>query len=326
MRYTRLVTNPSNQPRTVPAALTRGRIAVDTFSSTWLAQGNPAWPEETATVTLLMSAYPEVRYCAFTHHEEKRVGADWLWWFWDSRTREAFGVLAQAKNVKRNGSRYSIDYTYNKGDQLETLLNAAYELRLPAIYVLYCGNLDYRCQLHCDQEHSDPIACTRRPEASVSVLPALLAQEVSKNEPAATLAAASMHVAVPLEDITSWTQQPQLRPPVRQLDREVLEFLALPQEGARLVAKRLLAVLYERRQRGHYWASAPGTTRLDLPDAVFSGPLPDDQGHFSRPYYPHVLRGLRRSLPDYVQRSMQTHQMPEGPGFDGMDGMTIVMV
>jgi hypothetical protein len=86
-----------NGAQSVRDALTRGRAAVDDFTRTWLSQGNPTWPEEAATVQLLMAVHPELSYVAFTRHEESQIGADWLWWFLDSTTREAFGLLVQAK-------------------------------------------------------------------------------------------------------------------------------------------------------------------------------------------------------------------------------------
>ncbi|MEU9575348.1 DUF6615 family protein [Streptomyces massasporeus] len=158
----------------VRPALVRGRTAVDAFTAKGLSQGNITWAEETATDLLLMAVHPELSYVSFNRHEEARIGADWLWWFVDSASPEAFGVLVQAKNLKRNGQRWHIDYNYKNGDQLGSLLRAADLLRVPAVYALYCGNPLYRQELWCDQTH-DGVMCTHHPRAGVSVLPAMLA-------------------------------------------------------------------------------------------------------------------------------------------------------
>ncbi|MGI5192106.1 hypothetical protein ACQEVY_00305 [Streptomyces sp. CA-288835] len=309
-----------NGAQSVRDALTRGRTAVDDFTRTWLSQGNPTWPEETATVLLLMAVHPELSYTAFTRREESRIGADWLWWFSDSTTREAFGLLVQAKNLKNSGRRFTIDYTYKQGDQQRALLRAADLLQVPAAYVLYCGDVDYRRALDCDQGHAGSVACTQDPRAGVSVLSALLA-EYMVGLSAGDLAAASMHASVPLEELTVWAQQPWHHRGL--LREEMAEFLLRPQQGARLVAKRLLTVLDNYRQR-QFLSAEYNHSRLDVEDAVFAGGLPDDRGHYTRPYFPHVLRGLRRSLPDYVQWAMETRQIPEGPQFEGLGGMAVV--
>ncbi|MFF9810734.1 DUF6615 family protein [Streptomyces coeruleorubidus] len=72
--------------------------------------GQHHWAEETVADLLLMAVHPELSYVSFNRYEEARIGADWLWWFVDSASHEAFGVLVQAKNLKKKGQRWHIDY------------------------------------------------------------------------------------------------------------------------------------------------------------------------------------------------------------------------
>lgn len=64
-------------------AFRRGHLAVDNYMSKALqAEGKLA--EVAATGHLLTEAFPDVRYYPFTQHQEKSVGADWLWWWIDA--------------------------------------------------------------------------------------------------------------------------------------------------------------------------------------------------------------------------------------------------
>jgi hypothetical protein len=90
----------TNPPGDVTAALRRGREAVDEFTAFWLDEGE-MWREESATDVLCWRASPHLRPVTFNRHQEGHVGADWLWWFVDADTGTAFGMLCQAKNLKR---------------------------------------------------------------------------------------------------------------------------------------------------------------------------------------------------------------------------------
>ncbi|MER5924957.1 DUF6615 family protein [Streptomyces mirabilis] len=317
------MSDTQEQAQGVRAALVRGRTAVDTFTTKWLSQGNVTWSEETATDLLLMAVHPELSYVSFTRYEESRVGADWLWWFVDSASHEAFGVLVQAKNLKKKGQRWHIDYNYNNGNQLGSLIRASDLLQVPAVYALYCGDAIYRRELWCDQDH-DAVMCTHHPRAGVSVLPAMLAAYLNGLYPN-DLVAASLHAAVPLEDLTTWKKQPWFHVGVVQ-DDAVRDLLMRPQQGARLVARRLLKVLTDYRARQFAVTTNHLQSRLDLDDAVFTGGLPDDRGHYLRPHFPHVLRGMRRSLPLYVRQALETRRLPEGPEFEDLAGMAVACV
>ena len=304
-------------------ALVRGRTAVDAFTAKWLSQGNITWAEETATDLLLTAVHPELSYVSFNRYEEARIGSDWLWWFVDSASHEAFGMLVQAKNLKKKGRRWHIDYNYKNGDQLGSLLRAADLLRVPAVYALYCGDPVYRQELWCDQAH-DGVMCTHHPRAGVSVLPAMLAAYLNERYPK-DLAAASLHAALPLEDLATWEGQPWFHAGVVR-DDAVRELLTRPQHGARLVARRLLKILTDYRARQYAVATDHLQSRLDLDDAVFTGGIPDDRGHYPRPHFPHVLRGMRRSLPPYVRETLETHRPPQGSEFRNLVGMAVALI
>ncbi|MFI6495587.1 DUF6615 family protein [Streptomyces sp. NPDC050564] len=317
------VTDTQEHAQGARAALVRRRTAVDTFTSKWLSQGNATWAEETATDLLLMAVHPELSYVAFNRYEESRVGADWLWWFVDSASHEAFGVLVQAKNLKKKGQRWHIDYDYKEGGQIRSLIDAADLLQVPAVYALYCGDPAYRQELWCGQAH-DGVMCTRHPHAGVSVLPAMLAAYLGGTYPN-DLAAASLHAAVPLEDLTTWENQPPFHVGVVTNDA-VQDLLTRPQQGARLLAKRLLKMLTDCRKHQEGAPRDFRHSRLDLDGAVFTGGLPDDQGHYLRPHFPHVLRGMRRTLPSYVGHTLETHRLPDGPEFRDLAGMAVACV
>jgi len=38
--------------------------------------------------------------------------------------------------------------------------------------------------------------------------------------------------------------------------------------------------------------------------------LPPDKGHFSEPYFQHILRGLRTRVPDYVHDILADQPLP----------------
>lgn len=193
-----------NSVRTLPDALAEGREAVAAFSKAFLNRGNLVWPEETVTVHLLMTAYPNVQYALFNNKQEPKVGADWLWWFVDE-TDEAFGVLVQAKTLKRAERktmppRWSIDFGYRA--QMSDLLESAAYFDVPAAYAVYCGDRAYRASMSCTARDHPGGVCVHREDTAVTVLPALLADELQgrdpKMNPDAT-AADAVHRGMPLE-------------------------------------------------------------------------------------------------------------------------------
>src|SRR4051794_13395483 len=120
-------------------AFRRGRRAVDRHVARVLQAGE-MWAEETATDLLLEKTWPDVWHRKFTRKRESVVGADWLWW-WIDASGTSFGLLTQAKVLKRKGPRWHIDFDYRpKGadsTQIDTLIDASRVFDVPAAHVLY---------------------------------------------------------------------------------------------------------------------------------------------------------------------------------------------
>ena len=280
-------------------------------------------PTETElTVTYCEAAKPRVTYVQFNPAEEGRVGADWFWWFLDS-SGECFGVLVQAKRLLWRSSRWHIDFGYQSGDrrQLYKLLDAADLFDVPAAYALYCGDVEYRRGLQCGPNHVElPCApCTR---SSVSALSGPCAKYIVEYEQSAEEA---FQRSVPLEDLIAPDgDDPQVMDlNIRSVPDELRKFLLNPQTGARRVAKRFFAQAASMRREvfaGVTDLLAPPTARR-----VFEI-TPIDQGHFGLPYYDHILRGLRLSLPEEVQSLLRDGTMPRSGEFVGLGGVAVVNI
>lgn len=94
--------------------------------------------------------------------------------------------------------------------------------------------------------------------------------------------------------------------------------MALP----RVVALGVLAQLTEARL-GQFGAAAPSLVEFDSPSWVFSQ-LPSDQGHYSEPYFNHVLRGLRTRAPSYLSGLMEGGQWEDvAEELEGVEGVVL---
>lgn len=97
------------------------------------------WHEETITDLVLAEVPPHVTVAPFTRREEARVGADWLWWWLDD-VDEAFGMLVQAKRLKKGSSgHWKFGFSASDGEQQRRLVRAADYLHVPSVYALYTG-------------------------------------------------------------------------------------------------------------------------------------------------------------------------------------------
>jgi hypothetical protein len=106
------------------------------------------------------------------------------------------------------------------------------------------------------------------------------------------------------------------------VSEELRDFLIRPQDGARGIAKKFFAVISEIRKSQF---SAPAVGLLPTASEAMFDEIPIDVGHFGRPYYAHVLRGLRRALPDYAtDLVLQGGDQTMVP--NGIDGIVIVHV
>ncbi|WP_143664452.1 hypothetical protein [Streptomyces sp. NRRL B-24572] len=291
-------------------ALRRGRTAVDRLAASLAANGGTL-REVTATQVLLAEASPRVLFQEFTAAEEVEAGADWMWW-WVNRDGTCFGLLTQAKILKVSSSRrWTVDFGYTTAghsrSQMTKLIEAAEPYRVPAAYVLYCGDRKYRATLECSRTHGG-VLCRDRERVGVSVVCALVAQEAARlHQHAAGVEV--FHDAIPVEDIASpaGLDEP-VHSLVRELDDELARFLRQPQRGARRVAKELLRPL-GRIRLGQFADAGTLERKAPVADAVFRD-VPADRGHFSVPYLDHVLRGLRTGVPDYVRDVMEGRPPP----------------
>ncbi|MFD9444217.1 hypothetical protein ACFWBR_38035 [Streptomyces sp. NPDC060006] len=266
--------------------------------------------EVAATQVLLSTASPRVQFVEFTADHEKENGADWLWW-WVDRDGTCYGLLVQAKILKVNGRRWSVDFTYKtRGDdrtQLSKLIRAANRFDVPAAYVLYCGDSQYRSTLNCDRTHDD-IPCKERDRVGVSTVSALVA-ETAVGLGGTSAGVMAFHDAIPVEDIASPDGlDAPIVPLARGLDEDLERFLRQPQRGSRRVAKELLRPVQQIRN-GQFAGAAVMQRATPVTNALFQN-VPNDFGHFSVPYLAHMLCGLRAEVPDYVRDVLEGRPPP----------------
>ncbi|MFF3710333.1 hypothetical protein [Streptomyces phaeochromogenes] len=237
-----------------------------------------------------------------------------IWW-WVDRSGECFGCLIQAKNIKQDGQRWRIGFQHprNTGAQLRRLFTTADLFHLPAGFLLYAGDRAYRQRMGCTLQHRNRVPCHERPGAAVTLVPALAAErEIQFAEggaawhPDRSAVEVFCQWALPLIDVTA--PRPYGGNRLYQglnlgdVSNGLREFLCTDQVGARKVARHIFDVV-GRMARGQSALAAP-TSVLDADAACVFSQLPDLRGHFTVPYFEHMLRGLRRELPGYVERCL----------------------
>ncbi|MGW7450171.1 hypothetical protein [Streptomyces sp. NPDC054787] len=106
-------------------------------------------------------------------------------------------------------------------------------------------------------------------------------------------------------------------------DPGLREFLSAGQVGARKVARHIFdTVLSMASMQFSAVRSAPP---LIDPDAASVFPnLPGSRAHFRAPYFEHTLRGLRHTLPTYVEQCLAGDPPPEIT--DRVAGIIVVQV
>jgi hypothetical protein len=308
-----------NGPVEIAIALAGARRDVDARRKRREAHGDEAG-EELQTYWLLDAARPRIEYAQFNRAQEGVVGADWLWWFLDD-SGECFGVLIQAKKLYGSVGNRKIDLEYPRGTrgQMKALFAAADHFDVPCAYILYCGDHQQRVDLECGAH--DPPYCPRCACAGVSVLSGLGAETAVNFAPAhqrGQLAIDAYRYSMPLEEMVQPATDAVFDVNLDVVSAELREFLTGTQDGARGVAKQFFTAVAEIRTGQ---LAAPGVELLRRTDETVFDALPADVGHFGRPYYDHILRGLRRSLPEYVTNLVLQggNQVP-----DGIDGIVIV--
>jgi len=294
------------------AAFTRGRSELDSYVRQSAAQDH-TWNEESATERLIMAAHPEAQYVVFSRAHEEAIGADWLWWFLD-QSGECFGALVQAKKLTVGQHSFSVDFKHpggpQKGKQLADLLAASDIFKVPAVYAVYCGDPAHRGgdKMCPTVDRGDP--CQRCERASVLLFTALAAQELLDEAPSKA-GAIAFKKGVPLEDtIDPAVPAPEVSDVYRfAMDDGFAALLDNPQTGPRDIAKAMFGTVREVREQ---MLLKFVKDRIDLgPEAVFSSVFAggDQLGDHLLPYA-HILRGLRRQLPQYVTDVLSGGELP----------------
>ena len=265
------------------------------------------WNETTITDIILQHARPFVKSAKFNQNQEGITGADWVWWWLDD-AGEAFGMLVQAKRL-RIGTKWAIDFPY-PGDwrQYKNLSATAAELDLAPTYALYLGTQQYRAPVTCRSSAHVEDDCERCAMEAVSLLLALLGTigggfdqtdgeaAYRASRPLESFADAGTHVDLSLELHLD------------RVDPELRSFLLEPQHGARQIAKMLFDRVAEAR-KGQFSLATEERITTDAQQIFTEYPL--DRGHFGAPYYPNILRGLRRTPPAYVMDALAGFELPE---------------
>ncbi len=279
------------------------------------------WHENTVSDIVRVKAAPAVTSMRFSGRQENKVGADWLWW-WIDTTGECFGMLVQAKRLKHIGTRATIDFRYDNGEQMRSLFRTSDHFQVPAVYALYFGGVDHRHGLTCGARHTSP--CPRCEKASVSVLSGQLAAEAGHDH--RYLAESAFKWSCPLEDLadpaatTGPIRDVNLRLDNESLDPELRAFLLQGQTGARHAARMIFKAVSGVRA-GQF--SAAVADAIQLGSAAVFPQVPQDTGHFSRAYFADILRGLRTGVPDYVM-DVLAGQVPPESVTDHVRGITVV--
>ena len=264
------------------------------------------WTEETVTEVAIHKGTPFVKTVSFNKGQEGVVGADWLWWWLDSKTEECFGMLVQAKRLKREGKNWTLDIRQRKGQQLRDLLASACQLEVPAIYAVYTGGTIFRSDLPC--QHGDPPECATCERMAITVTSAYQLCAVHSPRDTATLLLAE---GITLEDLVD-PDEPAGTVEDLNLDNlevgELRNFLIEPQTGPREVAKRIFQAVSSHRRGAFSHATAEPMTLAG--EKIFRE-VPLDRGHFPGPYFEHFLSGLRKSPPAYVLDLLADAEAPD---------------
>jgi hypothetical protein len=149
--------------RDVLNAFTRVRVAAEDFMNA-RDQADLGWVEESVTDVAVHAGLPEVRVVQFNRQQEGRaVGADYLWWWLARDSGECFGMLFQAKRLRRESGRWTVDIGHRDGKQLGDLRRTANHFDVPAMFAVYTGGRVFRRDLPCFHggETRDCLGCRR---------------------------------------------------------------------------------------------------------------------------------------------------------------------
>lgn len=290
-------------------------------------QADLRWGETSVTEIVTARAATAVTVVPFTQQAEALSGADWIWWWVDSRG--AYGMLVQAKRVTISGGKWKFGFAYPNGTgaQRSALMSAASRLGLLPAYALYLGTGDYRSWERCSGIHQTGrcLQCVKR---SVSLMPALLAEALVVDD-----AASTYQRSAALEDLWSPTPTGALLIPAlkNQMAPALLNFLTTRQHGTLAVTRSMIdRVLHARYGQFSAVPIADADVRQhgehDRLGPIFRN-VPEDTGHWGLNYLDHVLSPLLHTPPSYVLEILsgefvEDSLVPEIP--DNVAGVVVV--
>lgn len=245
----------------VAAALAEGRRQVLDHMTQRLDTG-ATWHEETLTDIYLSATHPVVTFQDFNRKEEGRNGADWLWWLVDG-SGQAFGMLVQAKLLKRTSANWTVDFHYKKGGQLRDLRTEAARLEVMPAYVVYTGPRSFRHPGWCDTETDDHK--WRCIPSSVLFVPTRLVP--STGGALADNARIVRTWGQPVEwlpEPPSWQVERIFDSNAKSYESDFRRFLTEPQVGARRVAKQALRTVAQHRKATQYSATSEAVSEAPL--------------------------------------------------------------
>ncbi|MFB7243047.1 DUF6615 family protein [Streptomyces populi] len=264
------------------SSLVKGREAADEHMNFRASMGE-MWHEETVTDILCQHAAPYVRPIRFNQNQEGKVGADWLWW-WLDPSGDCFGMLVQAKSLKRSGKSWRVDFDYRGGRQIDSLVQVAGIFEVPAVYTLYCGDLSYREDLSCGSSLHDS-SCSRCFRAGVSIIDAFGALRLQRAFPD-SVGSYAFQFSSPLEDIANSTGSNDW--PSGPMGSTLRQFVTEPKTRAREIAMKIFQVATKTMMVAYAGSS------IHQVDAAAS----------------YFLQGWRSQLPAYVREVMSGGSMP----------------
>lgn len=282
-------------PQSLLQALTRVRFRAEEHMDRQDRAGL-GWSEEAVTEVAIGAGDPFLKPIPFNRNQESTVGADWLWWWIDSSSHECFGMLVQAKRLKRDGPAWKLDVSHGGGSQRHNLLDTADSFDVPAVYGVYMGGMQFRRERECAHGAGEP--CERCIRMAITMMPAI---SLSPDWGKEALAEVTFAEGVPLEDLGDPNHSAGV---IRDVNFAALEegelrtFLLEDQEGPREVARHIFKSVSRRRSSQKSAAVADSIATVGA--QVFQS-LPRDRGHFGVSYYSHVLRGLRKDPPNYLR-------------------------
>lgn len=281
------------------------RILAETQMGIFESEGE-GYEETAITEQILSMAYPLARFVKFNQAEEGWTGADWIWWWIDETTGEAFGAVIQAKRLKLKASKWWIDFGYKANRQRSDLMFLGNNFEVVPIYALYLGTSNYRRGAFCrDRAHHEGCELCRK--STLSVVPGSLTG-FGGSEFAQTEIALSYHTS--LEELVD----PDVDPSVywsadfAGATDEFVAFLNEPQAGSRQIARKIVDQI--RTARMGMFSAVDEAVATIKSEAIFTE-LPDDQGHWSTPYFPTCWPACERPHRNTFDNFWKTERCPK---------------